>query len=187
MSERKIVAEFHKVAGRALRLFSLTVIADKVGRDGGQYVSRTIYDVDHSRTYGYIYHESGAGGGARPVEVSGIYFASAGVAVKESPTTLVHHADRPPWRSKKTKAIRKLNRTRRLRSLPRAFDVESGDDLLDWLHCNAIDGEAVWCSECGDHLPESSLCDHVWWCGKNGEWSTPSDRCGCASQEECTA
>lgn len=186
MSERRIVAEFHKVAGRPLRLFSLTVVTDETTNDGRRYVGRTTYDVDHSRKYGYVYQQSGFGGGDAPVRVSGIYFASPGVIVEESPTNLVHHADRPPWRSKKTKAIRKINRTRRLRTLPKSFAVGASTDLLTWLEHNAIEGDSAWCSVCRDTLPESSLCDHVWWCEKKCEWSTPSDRCGCASQEECS-
>src|SRR3972149_9739482 len=46
-----IVAEFHKDSGGRFELFSLTVIEDR-----GEYLSGSIYDVDHSRKYGYLFH-----------------------------------------------------------------------------------------------------------------------------------
>ena len=177
---RAIVAEFHKDPGGRLELFSLV----SIDKDGREYLWRTAYDVDRSRRYGYLFHESGAGGrGAVPV--SGIYFASGDVSVKETPCQLVDARERSPWRGKRTRAIRHRNRTRRLRALPKAFDLEPGWDLLDWLEHRAINEEAVWCAECRDRLPSDELCAHCWWCEATGWYSTPSERCGCKDREAC--
>lgn len=173
---RQIVAEFHKRAGGRLELFAITTLTKEVGNDGRAYLSRTQYDVDLSRKYGYIFDQSGFGGGST-VAVSGIYFASSGVSLKETPTQLVASTDKPPFRSKATKVIRQRNRTRRLRSLPRSFDLRPGWDLMDWLENNAIQSDSVWCSSCRDTFPEDSLCEHCWWCDQKCWWSTPSERC----------
>jgi len=164
-----IVAEFHKDSGGRFELFSLTVIEDR-----GEYLSRSIYDVDHSRKYGYLFHQSGSGG-AGPVPVSGIYFVRGNVDVKESPCTLIN------------RVARKRNHTRKLRVLPKAFDLKPGWDLLDWLQHRAIEQHAVWCSKCRDHVPGEELCEHCWWCDKTGWYSTPSDRCKCKDRDECYA
>lgn len=173
---RKIVAEFQKNARGHLILFALTTISEKGGREQ--------YDVDHSRSYDYLFHLSGAGGGPT-VEVSGIYFASPGASVKEERCTLVSADDKPPWLSKKTAAIRNRNRTRRLRSLPKSFALEAGWDLLTWLEYNAIQSDSVWCSTCRDCFPETDTCDHCWWCNQIGEWSTPDERCECEPGKGC--
>lgn len=178
-STRATVVEFQKDSSGRFHPFSLTVIEEK---DGGLY--RTIYDIEHSRKYGYLFDQSGFGGWG-PVQVSGPYFASGDVEVKEKRCQLVDGADKAPWRSKKTKAIRARNRTRALRALPKAFAVPTGEDILDWLQTNAIECDSVWCSTCRDSFPEDSLCDHIWWCDTTGWWSTPSDRCKCTSQEAC--
>jgi hypothetical protein len=182
--ERSIVAEFHKDSGGRLKLFSLTTIERRVNGDGQEYFSRDIYDVEWSRTYGYLFDQSGAGG-TKIVAVSGIYFVSGDVSVKEGPTQLVDAGDKPPWRSKRTRVIRARNRTRRLRALPKAFDLEPGWDLLDWLEHRAIPGDAVYCSTCRDFFPENSLCEHCWWCDQKHWYSTPAERCECKNREEC--
>lgn len=180
---RAIVAEFHKTAGGRLSLWSLTSITEEAARDGSgkTYLMLRVYDVETSRKFGYIFHQSG-GGGSSPVSVEGIYFTSGDVAVEERPCHLVDPKDKPPWRGKKTKAIRKRNRTRRLRSLPKAFTSDSGD-LLDWLEVNGIEQDAVWCSECRDSYPSDQLCSHCSWCDKIGWYSTPSERCKCNPEE----
>jgi hypothetical protein len=182
---RDIVAEFHKSAGGRLSLRSLIVLYEEISRhDGKAYLSRDLYDVDYSRCYGYLFHMSGAGGDLLN-EVRGIYWVSGNPLVKELPTDLVDHRDKPPWKSKRTLAVRKVNRTRRLRKLPKAFDLQPGWDLLDWLENRAIHDEAVYCSVCRDWLPGEELCQHCWWCDKSGWYSTPDERCKCKSREEC--
>ena len=183
--DRAMVAEFHKNSNGRLELFSLTAFTSHVAQhDGKTYLSRDTYDVDYSREYGYIFHLSGGGGG-HTVEVSGIYFTSGKVKIKEKPCQLVSPADKPPWRSKETRIIRERNKTRRLRKLPKAFRFEPGADILDWLESNAIRDEAVYCSECRDWVPGESLCGHCWWCDKSGMYSTPDERCKCKSRKEC--
>jgi hypothetical protein len=182
---RAIVASFHKDSGGRLKLWSVSVTEEKSERHGRTYLSRNEYDIEWSRTYGYLFHYSGGGGHRRVIPVDGIYFVSGEVQVKEGPTKLVDWRDKPPWRSRRTRAIRKRNRTRRLHALPRAFVLEPGQDLLDWLHLHAIKENSVYCSVCRDHLPESSLCGHVWWCDKTGQWSTQSERCSCKDRDEC--
>lgn len=179
LAQRAVLGEFVKRAGKPLELNALTVIEEL-----GDHFIRRIYDVDLSRKWGYLFHESGAGGSCT-VPVHGIYHVSGNIAVKERPTNLVDARDRPPWRSKKTLAIRALNRTRRLRSLPPSF--RGCADLLDWLERNGIQQDAVWCSECRDFVPGDILCEHCWWCDKSGWYSTPSDRRACANQQECAA
>jgi hypothetical protein len=152
--------------------------------DGKAYVGRTIYDVDYSRAYGYLIHMSGFGG-SRINEVRGIYWASGNPKVKECPVTLVDSGDKPPWKSRKTLAIRERNRTRRLKRLPKAFDLRSSWDLFDWMENNAIHDDAVWCSTCRDYFPGEQLCRHCWWCDKTGWYSTPTEHCSCKSREEC--
>lgn len=159
---RGVVAEFHKSAGGRLRLFAITTLTEEIGHDKRLWIGRTGYDVDYSRTYGcYIWHES-SGGGDDVIEVSGPYFKSGDVEVKEEPTTLVDGRDKPPWKSKRTAAIRKRNRTRQMKALPKAFVLNEGEDLIDWLENNAIQDESVYCSTCRDDLPSEQLCEHCW-------------------------
>lgn len=168
--QRAIVAEFHQNAGGRLTLFAMTV-------EGDSY--RKTYDVEHSRRYGYLFHCSGSGGSG-PVPVSGAYFVSGNLDVREEPTQLVHAGDRPPWRSSETSAIRERNRTRRLDRLPKSFDLEPGMDLLGWLRRNAIEQDAVWCAECRDWNRGDELCKHMWWCDEVG-WYAP----GCSPCKKC--
>lgn len=172
---RSIVAEFYKDRRGGISLFSVTAVEDH-----GAYLSRTIYDVDHSKEWGYLFHQSGAGGGD-VIPASGIYFVSGNVQVEERPTTVVDP------RGRRTKALRKMNRTRRLLILPKEFAIEPGRDLLDWLQNEAVQEDAVWCSICQDHVRGDYLCCHSWWCHKTGWYSTPSERCKCATREECDA
>lgn len=174
MVERGIVAQFYKEPGGRLALNSLTVIECKSDHVGGrEYIARTEYDVDWSRSYGYLFHQSG-GGGRPPIDVSGVYFTSGAVAIKENPATWCDGRGR----ERRTKAIRKRNRTRRLLNLPKAIDLRDGQDLFDWLQDNGINQDAVWCSECRDFVLGDELCKHTWWCEKIGWYSTPADRCG---------
>lgn len=180
-----IAAEFHKDAGKRLNLFSMTVVSESIHHDGKTYHHVDGYDVDWSKTYGcYVFHNSSSG---IMSPVSGIYFLSGDIKVKEEPCTLVDARDKPPWRGKRTRIIRERNRTRRLRKLPKAFDMEGVDNLLEWLELNGIEAGASYCSECKDWLPEDAddLCDHVWWCSKTCLYSTPDERCSCSNREEC--
>lgn len=182
---RGVVAEFYKSAGGRFTLFSITTLTKEIARyDGSTYVSRTGYDVEWSRRFGYIWHES-SGGGDRVIEVTGPYFTSGDVKVKEKPTRLVDARDKPPWKGKRTLAIRERNRTRRLNKLPKAFALGDGEDLIDWMESNAIDDDPVWCSECRDWVIGEYLCEHTWWCDKTCWYSTPDERCDCKSREEC--
>lgn len=183
MSERAIVAEFQKDSGGRVMLFSLTTLTAHEC-DGKSYLHRDMYDVKYSRKFGYIWHMSG-GGGCLEVEVSGIYFASGAVKLKENPCNLVSPGDRPPWRSKETRIIRERNKTRRLRKLPKIFQSNPSLDVLQWLESYAIDDEAVYCSECRDYMPGSELCKHCWWCDKTGWYSTPNEPCKCPNRETC--
>jgi hypothetical protein len=128
---RAIVAEFHKDSGGRLKLWSMTVIKEN-GRDGRVWICREQYNVEWSRKYGYIFEATGFGGSCDAIDVSGIYFTSGDVKIKENPCQLVDARDKPPWRGKRTKAIRTRNRTRRLRVLPKVFELETGWDLLDF-------------------------------------------------------
>jgi hypothetical protein len=180
---RAIVAQFHKTAGGRFELWSLTTITEEPAKDGSGevWLSKAVYNVDWSRKYGYLYHQSGAGG-SRPVPVNGIYFASGDVQIKEQPCLLCERSKATGrWRSRE---IRARNKTRRLRILPKAFRMDSGN-LFDWLEVNGIEGDSVYCSECRDNFPGDWLCEHCWWCEKIGWWSTPSERCDCKNQEEC--
>ena len=165
---RAIVAEFFKDSGNRIRLNNLVSIQEeKSRRDGKIYISHNRYDVDLSRAYGYLFHQSGWGGMV-PVEVSGIYFIQGNAAlaeIKEVDPSWVDHKDSPPWKAARTLAIRKRNRTRCLRRLPKQFALTDGDDLLNWLENNGIEGDAVWCSICRDFFPGSddwNLCEHCW-------------------------
>lgn len=181
---RGIAACFYKSAGNRLSLFSMFTMEPVVGHNGQTYISRNFYDVDYSRRYGYVWHLSGCGGSG-PFEVDGPYWTSGTIEVVERPTSLVGHKDKPPWRGKDTRAIRKRNRTRRLRKLPVAFLLQPGWDLMDWLVHNAIKDKVIYCSLCHDYLPSNDLCSHCWFCDKTANYSTPDERCKCASREEC--
>lgn len=184
MSRRKIVAEFWKPEKGPLELHSLTVLERVTRHDGKPGTSRTGYDVNHSKRYGYLFHMS-SGGGSTEIEASGIYFSSGNPKVKEMPVQYVDTNDEPPWEGTGTVAIRKRNRTRRLLKLPAEFKVARGKDLMDWLENNSIQDDAVWCNECQDELPGGELCEHCWWCDATGMYSTPNERCGCGDREEC--
>lgn len=173
--KRGIVAEFYKSAGGRLMLFSLTVLEEVPAHAGiDTYIGRTGYDVEYSRAYGYLWNET-SGGGDRVVAVSGPYFTSGPVEVKEEPTQLVDARDKPPWKGRRTQAIRKRNRTRRLRKLPKAFVLEPGWDLQDWLEHHAIQQDAVYCSTCRDYFPGDEPCKHCWWCDSVGDYVTPTE------------
>ena len=182
MKERIVVGQFIKCAGSPPELTCLTVIEEKAAYGGGVCLARTTYDVDFSKKWGYIFNESG-GGGSGPIKVDGIYHVAGSVAIEECPTTLIDSADNPPYRSRKTKAIRTLNRTRRLRALPKAFRGDG--DLLEWLERNGIQDRIIYCSACSDCMPSDNLCKHCWWCEKIAWYSTPTDRCGCATRLIC--
>ena len=149
---RSVIGTFFKDAHGRLSLDSLEVISATGGRK--------YYDVDFSRSYGYIFHMSGASGRDETSEVGGIYAVSGEPRVTEVPSQLADET------------ARQRNRTRRLRRLPSAFDLEPTHDLFDWLVANAIEQDAVWCSKCRDWLPGETLCAHTWWCNKTGWYST---------------
>lgn len=183
-----IAAEFHKDSSGRLQLFSLWVITEEVSRyDGKMYRGSDGYDVEWSKEFGsYIFHNSSSG--FHEPEVSGIYYTSGDIKIKEKPCQLVDAKDSPPWKGKRTKVIRERNRTRRLRKLPKLFDVAGGSNLLEWLQENGIESAVEYCSICRDWLPTSEewrLCEHIWWCGKIGGWSTPNERCDCKGREGC--
>lgn len=185
-SARSVISTFLRTAGRRTHLWSLVVIEPTRGHDGKTYLSQYLYDVEWSRRFGYIFHMSGAGG--FDLEVEGLYHVSGdlhGEKVTEKPCRLIDPNDRPPYRSAKTKAIRDRNKTRRIR-LPKQFQGEP--DVLAWLELNGINSDAVFCATCDDWLPGDNACDwcpHIWWCEKTGWYSTPSERCGCSSREQC--
>jgi len=180
--KRSIVAQFHKSAGGRLTLWSLVSIEEEKARDGSDdiWLNRKTYDVDLSRKYGYLYHQSG-GGGSGPIHVDSIYFFSGEVAVEERPCQLLERSKSTGrWKSR---AIRARNKPRLLRMPPKAFRIDGGY-LLNWLEVNGIDQDSVYCSECRDSMPGNELCQHCWWCEKIGWYSTPSERCG-HKREEC--
>lgn len=182
---RKILAEFQQRSDGRLILFNLTVYQEVDNGYGHSFWMLERYDVDFSRKWGYIFHMSGCGGNF-PLQVSGIYFTSGHPEVTEKPCELCaedykSEAEFGP----KTVLVRERNRTRRLRKLPKGFDLQEGEDLLGWLQNNAIQDDAVYCSTCKDWTPGGEPCEHVWWCYKTGWYSTPDQRCSCKSREEC--
>ena len=171
--KRTVVAQFHRHAGK-IWLWSLIVFDEEV-TPRGAYMVRKEYNVDYSKTFGYLFDQCGQGGGTS-VRIDGLYHVSKGdvdITVRERPSNFV------------TRKMRRLNPTRRLQSIPRHFDVGPGHDLLNWLECNGINQDSVWCSECRNSVPGDELCEHCWWCDKTGWYSTPSDRCECKTREEC--
>ena len=194
---REVVGHFWKDSSKRVRLTALTVLQEVRPAAGDVYVAREEWDVDYSKTFGYLFHNSG-GGGDETIEVSGIYHVTVsclarkllGESLGELRPPRIIEKD-PQWVGKskrKTEEIRKRNRTRQLFKLPKAIDLNEGEDLLDWLQTNGIEGDAVWCSTCRDFFPGTddwNLCKHCWWCDKTGTYSTPNDRCDCKSREEC--
>jgi hypothetical protein len=150
--------------------------------------NRALYDDDARGIVVNAVERLVSSGGFHEPEVSGIYFLAGDMKVKEKPCQLVDDRDKPPWKSKRTKAIRERNRTRRLAKLPKAFDMDGFENLLEWLQQNAIEGDAVYCSICRDYFPGTddwNLCEHCWWCDKTGDYSTPSERCKCKDRDAC--
>lgn len=185
-TQRVVITQFHRSAGNRTTIWSLIVLEPERGHDGKMYLAQHHYDVEHSRRFGYIFHMSAAGG--FPLKVDGRYHVSGnlnGKRVIEEPCQLVHSSDRPPWQSRKTKALREFNKTRLIR-LPKQFRDEP--DTLSWLRQNGIEGDAVFCAMCRDFFPGDNAydwCDHIWWCDKSGTYSTPTERCKCKSREQC--
>ncbi len=174
---REVVGHFWKSPGKRIYLNSLTVF------DG---VSRREYDVDFSRRFGYIFHQSG-GGGSNVVAVRGIYHCTNTFLTKrllgedlgslrpvitlEEKAEWVDPRDEAPYEDKpRTLEIRKRNRTRRLTRLPKSFMLSDGQDLFDWLLDNGIENESVYCSVCKDYSPDNGwdLCEHCLWCAATG-------------------
>jgi len=189
MAERitGLLAEFHKDSSKRLWLFSVYVLSERMSRFSGENVQYADgYDVEWCKRYqSYVFHNSSSG--IMPKDIDGIYFISGDVKVKEKPCQLVDARDKPPWKGKRTRIIRERNRTRRLRKLPKAFEMGHATNLMEWLQDNGIENGATYCSECRDWLPEDAdeLCDHVWWCAKTGSYSTPNERCTCTNRDEC--
>jgi hypothetical protein len=186
---RDVVAEFFKDSRGRVRINNLTVFQEEWSNYAGKVItSRQYWDVDYSRQYGYVFHMSGCGGSGL-VEVSGIYFVKGEVEIKEIDPQWVDSRDEPPFEEQpRTLIVRKRNRTRRLAKLPKAIDLREGEDILDWLQNNGIEGDSAWCSVCRDCFPGSddwNLCKHCWWCDKTGNYSTPDERCDCKSREDC--
>jgi hypothetical protein len=157
--QRSVITQFHRSAGKRTVIWSLIVLEPERGHDGKTYLSQRHYDVEHSRRFGYLFHMSGSGG--FPLKVDGLYHVSGnlnGDTVIEEPCQLVDSSDRPPWRSRKTRAIRERNRTRLIR-LPKQFSGEP--DMLAWLERNGIQSDAVFCATCRDYLPGDNAYD---WC-----------------------
>ena len=181
-----ILAEFHKYPSKRLRLFSVYVLSEGMSYEGKQIRYVDGYDVEWSKAYqSYIFHNSSSG--IMPKKISGIYYISGDMKVKEKPCDLVDVRDKAPWKGKKTRIIRERNRTRRLKRLPKAFDMDGVSNLLEWLQANGIEEDAVYCSECRDWLPtdQDEPCDHCWWCANTATWSTPDERCSCKDRDEC--
>lgn len=143
--QRDCIAEFHADSS-GLKLFSVWVA------DEEDYIKG--YDVEFSEAYGYIFHCSS--GGIFPDEIDGIYWASAGVRVKE---VVSKFADR---------YVKQANRTRRLQRLPRA--MRKYPDPLAYLQSHGIESESVYCTVCADYFPDDEHCRHVYWtdCGWRG-------------------
>lgn len=183
--DRAIVAEFFRPPHGTTRLHALTVVEDRISREGKAYRSRTQYDVEWSRKLGYyLFHQSGGGGGEQ-VEIGGIFFTSGPAKVKKKQAQWVDGNDKPPWRSRRTKELRRVNKTRCLPQLPRHIDLieADGGDLLKWLERTSVDVDAVYCSECRDWVRGDHLCKHCWWCDKVGWYSTPAERCNCTTAD----
>jgi hypothetical protein len=53
--------------------------------------------------------------------------------------------------------------------------LEIPQDLQDELTF-AIEKDVVCCSKCEDWFPEDDHCQHVFWCERCGDWSTPFSR-----------
>jgi hypothetical protein len=182
-----VVTRFFRHAIGSPKIHSVTVIEDGISSDGRAYIYRKEYDVEWSRSCGYyLFHHSGSGGDT-VVTVSGLYHVTGGAAVKEEPAEWVDARDHAPWRGRRTRVIRKRNRTRRMQRPPRMIDLEPGEDVLAWLEREGVEEQAVWCSECHDHIRGDELCKHCWWCDKIGWYSTPSERCGCQTRGACEA
>lgn len=183
---RSVVTIFQRTAGKRTYPWSLIVFEPERDHKGEWQLYQHLYDVEYSKRFGYIFHMSGAG--AFPLEIDGLYHVSGdldGKSVIEKPCQLVDSSDNPPWKGAKTKAIRARNGTRRIR-MPKAFS--DAPDMLAWLQNNAIQGDAVFCTECRDLFPgdnECDWCEHIWWCDKTGLYSTPNERCKCKSRKEC--
>ena len=118
----------------------------------------SIYDVDLSKSYGYVFHQSGAGFSA-PFKESGIYWSISPETVTEKPCQWTITGDG-------NNAFQERNATRRLEAIP--WDMDGAEDILEWLHRNALQDETVYCSTCEDYLPSESLCEHCWYCNDGG-------------------
>jgi len=179
-----VVGHFYRSPSGDTRLFTLTVIQKGVSRHTGEsYISKNIYDVEWSKLHGYLFNMTGGSSG-RTVEVDGLFHCSGDVEIIRTPCRLVDPRDRPHYRGRATTRIRRINATRRMMRPPRHIDMQPGQNLFDWLYCNGIEQDAVYCSECHDWVRGDELCAHCWWCDKNCWYSTPSDRCG-HPREEC--
>jgi hypothetical protein len=188
---REVVGMFYKNSSKRVYLDSLVVFQEIKGHDGEIYLRIEQWDVDYSKVFGYMFHMSGAGGD-ETIEVSGLYHVTARTVAKRLLGEPLGALEAPQIVEKDPTYVcakaNERNRTRQLFKLPKAFDLEPGQDLLDWLQDNGIESETVWCSTCRDCFPgdnECALCEHVWWCDKTCNYSTPDDRCKCKDREEC--
>lgn len=176
MTERAIVATFHRSASGMTRLYAVTAVSDFECSDGRVIRTCVHYDVDWSKSCDcYLFHRSGHGGG-EPVEVEGLFFASGPVQVERKPSMWCSPGGEKDVRG--TRRIRRRNPTRRMMKLPRHIALDPGHDLLNWLELENVQQDAVWCHECHENVRGDYLCAHIWWCEKIGWYSTPSEPCG---------
>lgn len=153
MSEtpRTIVAEFFKRPSGHPRLHALYVMTE------GYDLRSGCYDVEWSKYHNcYLFHLSGS---SSADSAGGIYWATPGFVVKEEPCQWCS-GEEDGLDGPKTRKIRERNITRRLRRLPMHLLPDANEDLLDWLDSNAIEDDAVFCSECDDWYPGNDLCEH---------------------------
>jgi hypothetical protein len=71
-------------------------------------------------------------------------------------------------------------RKNRLKRLPRRYPLAR-------LFSDNCEDHPVYCTICQDCLPGDETdhpCDHVWWCHLCNDWSTPTERCGHASDAD---
>jgi len=173
-SKREILARFHISDDGCIYINSL-IVAKPNERNSSGY-SLDYYDVDYSKTYGYVFQLSG-GGGRMPVEIGGVYWKTPGFTVIEKPSQVCAVGEDGKLDKAGTRYCRALNRTRRFHSLPKKFTgglqgsrPAGGGDLLDWLQNNAIESDTYYCHQCKDRRPTSDMCGHCWYCETECEY-----------------
>lgn len=162
---------YHREGSLLLPHSVFTVSGEPEGGNPRKAWMAGIYDFNYCRRDGTVYYHLSGGGGT--------FYLNRYCEPQPPPACLWYDSklvaptnDRIHKRYPSAATIRKWGYE--IVSAPLTVDFVNGEQNP---FNNAVHGEVEYCTKCHDHIPEDSLCEHIWWCEKCSVHSTPQDRC----------